>query len=216
MTTNFDLATASFTRDSGLSRTNPQGGHIQDNGTDIYYVSGITNDTITRDTASSAWDVTTITGQTSVNINSLSGSLNNSPRGLSIGASNAYVVQGIYIYEYDLSPSFPDVDLATYTGRTDISSLLPGTPNLEGIVIKPDGTKIFTLDLNSNVSELSLSTPYDSTTVSHIQTVDMNSVMGTTLDSFKCIYIDRNNGDYLFIGNTSFGNQKLFKIDISQ
>lgn len=218
LSTNFDLATAPATpTNSGtLTSHTPRGMFIADNGTDVYYVSYRLADRLTRDTLGSAWDVTTVTSQTLVGINGLSGGLNNAPNGLSITASNAYVVQDSYIYEYDLSASFPDVNSATYTGRTDLSSLLPGTPDLQGIVIKPDGTKMFTLDVNSNVSELSLSTAYDSSTVSHIQTVDMNSVLGTSLNSFECIYIDRNNGDYLFIGNTSSSNQKLFKIDISQ
>lgn len=216
MTTNFDLGTTSFTQDSTLSQTNPQGGHIQDNGTDIYFVSGIFNDSISRDTAGSSWDITTTTGQTTVNIRSLSGGLNSDPRGLSIAASNAYVVQASFIYEYDLSASFPDVNLASYTGRTDLNSLVPGTLNLQGILVKSDGTKLFTVDSNSNVSELSMSTPYDSTTVSHIQTINMSSVLGGSApatNDFRCIYIDRSNGDYLFIGN--FG-EKLYKFDLSQ
>lgn len=218
LSTNFDLGTAPATPSNtgSLTSINPRGMFIADNGTDVYYVSYRLADRLTRDTLGSAWDVTTVTFQTFVNINSLSGGLNNAPNGLSITASNAYVVQDSYIYEYDLSPSFPDVNGATYTGRTDLSSLLPGTPDLQGIVIKPDGTKIFTLDENSNVSELSLSTAYDSSTVSHIQTVDMNTILGTSLTRCECIYIDRNNGDYLFIGNTSSGDEKLFKIDISQ
>lgn len=219
MTTNFDLGTANVTNTGTLTSTTPRGMFIADNGTDVYYVSYRAADRLTRDTLGSAWDVTTVTAQTFVNIAGLSGNLNNAPNGLSITASNAYVVQDSYIYEYDLSASFPDVDLATYTGRTDLSSLLPGTPDLQGIVIKSDGTKIFTLDVNSNVSELSLSTPYDSSTVSHIQTVAMsNGVLGAsapTSNVFECIYIDRNNGDYLFIGNTAAGDRKLFKIDIS-
>ncbi|HMA78450.1 MAG TPA: hypothetical protein VKP88_04980, partial [Candidatus Paceibacterota bacterium] len=83
------------------------------------------------------------------------------------------------VFQYTLSTPF---DIATADFTNSSTTVAPGSGTLlSGLAIKPDGTKLYTIDRNpDDVFEFDLTTPFDITTANYVN----NFALGTNINPF--------------------------------
>lgn len=173
LSTAYDITTASLLQSFSVATqtTNPQALNFKTDGTKMY-VSGILEYAL-----STAWNVSTAsytgTGPTWVAVTAAYFK----PDGTSM-----YYQPGISfgkpILELAMSPAW-DITTATSASLPTTNFVrLPVFGSTLGLVFKPDGTKCFTVTLisgsNDVVTEYSLSTPWDITTISFVASVNIS------------------------------------------
>ena len=138
---------------------------FNNDGTKMYMV-GITNDSVHQYTLSTAFDLSTASYD-SVSFSVASQEAN--PFGIAFNndGTKLYMVGGTNrtVYQYTLSTAF---DLSTASYDSVSFSVASQTASPEGMVFKPDGTKMYLVEsTNDSVHQYSLSTAFDLSTASY-------------------------------------------------
>jgi DNA-binding beta-propeller fold protein YncE len=192
----WDITTASYVQNFSIAaqETNPRGLSFKPDGTKMYF-AGSTGDDVNEYTLSTAWDISTAsyvqnfsfaaqeTGPTSFFFK---------PDGLKMYVLGA---TGDAVFEYTLSTAW-DISTASYTQNFSIAAQ-DTTPT--GLFFRPNGLQMYMVgQTNDNVCEYSLTTPWDISTASYLQS--FNVVNQTTLpyglffkpDGLKMYILDLN------------------------
>jgi DNA-binding beta-propeller fold protein YncE len=176
LSTAYDLSTASYDSVSflvGSQETAPKGFYFKPDGTKMYVV-GTTSDSVFQYSLSTAWDLST-TSYDSVSFSVSSQS--SAPYGLTFKSdgTNFYISDAASndIFEYTLSTAW-DLTSTSYTQSFDASS--GGTETSQEVAFKSDGTAMYVLDgFNRELEEYALSTAWDISTASFVQSFNMAS-----------------------------------------
>ena len=169
LSTAWDLKTASFVRVKSLTgiTTDVRDITVKPDGTQ-FYVMDLTPDTVTQLTASTPWDVSTLTSVGSTSLTAQDTSMS----GLYIGTGGTTMYTTGYtndrIYQYTLSTPWT-VNTAGFTTQFSIGTTTPANTQPEGIFLNPTETKVYTtsgLAAENRVYEYTLSTPSNVSTAS--------------------------------------------------
>ncbi|OGL31889.1 hypothetical protein A3F64_00595, partial [Candidatus Saccharibacteria bacterium RIFCSPHIGHO2_12_FULL_42_8] len=191
----YDISTAVYSQSKSIlaQDTTSQGIAFSPDGTKMIMV-GSTNDRAYQYSLSTGFDISTAkTAVFSV------AAQETTPNGVTFNAdgSKMYVTgsTGDDINEYDLASSF-DVNTATYLQNFGLASQ---NTNSHGAVLSSDGTKMFTIDnVTDKVIRYDLSTPYDSSTATPVQ-----SLLISSKDTFASGLSFNSDGTKLYIIGTS-------------
>tara|TARA_R110000868_G_scaffold128594_1_gene336764 strand:- start:198 stop:2603 length:2406 start_codon:yes stop_codon:yes gene_type:complete len=173
----WDISTASYLQSLVLvgQDLNPNGLFFKPDGTKLYFTGNQNNDVNEYD-LSSAWDISTASfvQEFSVATEEIE------PEGVSFkpDGTKMYVVgrNGDDVNEYDLSSAW-DISTASYLQNFSVSGQ---SINPQAVFFKPDGTKMYvTGGTAGNISEYDLSTAWDTSSASPIQSF---SVIGQDTD----------------------------------
>ena len=188
LSTAWNLATASFTNPTtnyffiGTQDTLPSDVFFKPDGTKMY-VAGSTNDNVYEYNLSTAWDISTASYLQSFSIVAQENSIN----GVSFktDGTKMYIVGGTTdtVYEYNLSTAW-NISTASYLQSFSVAAQ---DANPTGIFLKPDGTKMYIVGfITDNVYEYNLSTAWNVTTASYLQSFSVTAQDNTpTGISFK-------------------------------
>jgi len=182
LSTAWDISTSSYVQNFVVSgqETAPSSLFFKPDGTRMY-VLGTSGDDVNEYSLSTAWDVSTASY---VQVFSVSAQ-ETVPNGLFFkpDGTRMYVVGslGDDVNEYSLSTAW-DVSTASYVQNFSIASQ---ETNPEGISFKPDGTKMYIIGkLGIGVNEYSLSTAWNISTASYVQSFSMAGQDGDVRDIF--------------------------------
>ena len=175
LSTAWDISTASYSNSKNFvsQETSTTAFFIKPDGTKLYLV-GTTNKTVYEYNLSTAWDTNTASyANKSFSVNSqdtIPTSLFFKPDGTKMYVGGG---SGEDINEYNLSTAW-DVSTATYSQNYDVSSNVDGYPT--GLIFTSDGSRMFVLSFsNSDISEYSLSTPWNISTASYVEAFDAST-----------------------------------------
>jgi len=173
LSTGFDVSTASFVDSFSVSGqdTSPWGLAFNADGTKMY-VTGITGVDINEYTLSTGFDVSTASYSQNYSLSAQTAT----PRGVSFNANGTKMFIADYsssaIDEYALSTAF-DVSSASYTQAFSVSS--QETQPLD-VAFNATGTTMFVVgNASDNVNSYSLSTAFDISTSSFVESLDVSS-----------------------------------------
>ena len=186
LTIAWDVTTAAYNTGFrvNLQETGPTGVFFKPDGTKMYVI-GTTGDDVNEYDLSTAWDIyssTYVQNFSVVNQESVPESVFFKPDGTKMyvtgGASDA-------VYEYNLSTAW-DLSTATFVApETNYFSVAAQANDPTGIFFKPDGTKMYVIgDTNDSVHEYNLSTAWDVTSSSFLQSLNVNAQDNTPSDLF--------------------------------
>ena len=180
----WDISTTVYTNKSATIvktyETNPNALSFKPDGTKMYIVGGA-GDGVDEYSLSTAWDITTASYVSTFSILGQDGASEGlffKPDGtkMYITGSNSDAV-----HEYDLSTAW-DVSTASYVQSFSVSAQ-SGYPT--SVFFKPDGTKMYITDITiQSVFEYDLSTAWDISTASLLQSFDISSQIGAAESVF--------------------------------
>ena len=170
--TTFDISEASLTDsfDFSSEEAGPTGLAFNDTG-DKLFIIGSSNDSVFEYSLSTSFDVSTASFVDSFDVSGQDAG----PRGLAFSdTGDKMFVSGAAndnVYEYSLSTSF-DISTASFTDSFDIS----GQSGIsEGVTFSDTGDKMFVVgSFNDSVFEYSLSTSFDVSTASFVDSFDVS------------------------------------------
>ena len=142
LSTAWDISTASYTRAKSISaqETTPEDIRFKPDGTKMYVCGSSTNAKISEYTLSTAWDISTASYTTTINL-STQGS---NPKGFDFNDDGTRLItvvdSGDSMYQYTLSTAY-NVSTASYDNVTLNVSSQNSTP--VSLVFKSDGSKIY-------------------------------------------------------------------------
>ena len=197
-----DLANASYDSVSfsvAGEETSPQGLFFKPDGTKAYVI-GASGDDVNEYDLSTAWDVSSASYVQNFSVSSQQ----TTPRGVFFkpDGTKMYIVgsAGVDVSEYDLSSAW-DVSTASYLQNFSLS----GQDSIpQGLFFKPDGTKMYTVgSTNDNVYEYDLSSAWDVSSSSFIQSFDVSGQDSVPTDLFFSpngteMYVVGSNGDNIY------------------
>jgi len=173
----FQLSNVSFIQPFDVSPQDgsPQGLAFKPDGSQLYVVGSI-NNTVFQYSLSTAFDISTASFSQSFDVSPQDGA----PQGLAFkpDGSQLYAVgrSGVNVYQYGLSTAF-DVSTASFSQSFDVSPQ-DGAPR--GLVLKPDGSQLYVVgSINNTVFQYSLSTAFDVSTATFVQSFDVSPQDGT-------------------------------------
>lgn len=169
LSTAWDVSTASYVRGFSIGQDTRQDGlFFKPDGTKMY-TAGFGANYVYEYNLSTAWDVSTITYVHSlyvVNEARLPSGISIKPDGTKMYVAGGNAIDGVA--EYNLSTAW-DISSATFVHRFDVTSFVL---RIEDVFLKPDGTKMYVTDAYSDrVHEYNLSTAWDVSTASHVQSI---------------------------------------------
>jgi DNA-binding beta-propeller fold protein YncE len=193
----WDISTASYLQNLSLvgQDLQPSGLFFKPDGTKLYFTGNQINDVNEYD-LSSAWDISTASFVQDFSV----GTEETEPEGIFFkpDGTKMYVVgrNGDDVNEYDLSSAW-DISTASYLQNFSVSGQ---SLNPQAVFFKPDGTKMYvTSGTAANVSEYDLSTAWDISSASPIQSF---SVRGQDIDPTGLFF--KPDGTKMYIaGNSS-------------
>ena len=213
LSTAWDISTASYLQDfsvSVLGETITQGLFFKSDGTKLY-ILGDTNNVVYEYNLSTAWNISTTSYSQYYSVD-LQESFPTDIFFKSDG-TKMYVVGrgGDKVYEYNLSTAW-DVSTSTYVQNFSVASQ---DLNPYGLFFKSDGTKMYVTGLDgSDVNEYTLSTAWNISTASYVQSFNVSS-QGTNPeavffkpDGTKMYVVDSNN-DTIYQYTTASYTQTL-------
>lgn len=169
----WDISTAALVHGFSVSaqETSPTGIFFTPDGTKMY-VTGYTNDSVYEYDLSTALDVTTASFLQSFSVSAQE----SAPADLFFKPDGAkmYIVGigGDEINEYDLSTAW-DVSSSAFLQNTKVNT---EDDRPSGMFFKPDGTKVYVVgDTNKAIFEYDLSTAWDSSTISLVQSFSVSA-----------------------------------------
>ena len=203
-----DIANASYDSVSFSISTQeaaPQALYVKPDGTK-FYIIGTTTDTVYQYSLSTAWDMST------ASYDSVSFSVAGQEAGpgslfFKDDGTKMYIAgsSGDDINEYTLSTAW-DVSTASFDQATSIST---NVATARGLYFKDDGTKVFVVDQSGqDISEFSLSTAWDSTTISYTQAFSIS----TQDTNPQAVYFNPDGTKMFVAGNT---NATVFQYSLS-
>jgi len=182
LSTAWDVSTATYVQNFSVSaqETSPRGISFKPDGTKMY-VTGNSNDNVVEYNLSTAWDVSTATFLQSFSVSAQDGV----PIGLFFkpDGTKMYVIgfSGDNINEYALSTAW-DVSTASYVQNFNVSAQETGP---RGLFLNPDGSKMYVVGQSSAaVNEYDLSTAWDVSTATFLQSFSVSAQETTTTDLF--------------------------------
>ena len=200
LSTDWDLSTASYTAtyantDADTGEGLPREFAITHDGLHGYIVGNI-QDHIDRFTLGTAWDITTLNHEEDMDISGKEFH----PYGLEIkgDGTSVYVIgySSDKIHQWNMSTA-NDLSTASYHGYLSTSSQSNAAG---GLGFSKDGTKVYMADqLGDDVHEYTLSTAWDITTGSHINTLDISAKEATC----EGVAISSNGTKLYIVGSTS-------------
>jgi sugar lactone lactonase YvrE len=177
LSTDFDISTASFSRSFDVSPQDgsPQGVVFKPDGSQLYVV-GNSNDNVYQYGLSTAFDISTASFSQSFDVSTQ----DTGPQGLALkpDGNQLYVVGNgnANVYQYSLSTAF-DISTASFVRSFDVSPQ-DGLP--KGLSFSPDGSRLYTVgNGNENAYQYSLSTGFDISTASFVQSFDVSAQDGS-------------------------------------
>lgn len=215
LSTAYDISTASQTKSFDISNQHnlPEAIAVNDDGTKMYVV-GSSNDDLYEYDLSTAYDVSTSSPSTSMDVSSYGAIMGISWN--SDGTKLYLLDSSNEIHEFNVSTAF-DISTASLSQTTDVSSQTASS--LTGVAWNDDGTQMYicayTVDPfgtdESAVHEYSCSTAFDISTASHTQDLSVVSEETTIQsvawnDDGSKIYIvgSENNTVYEYNCSTAF------------
>jgi len=175
LTTGWDVSTASFTQSFSVSTPTPTDLWFGNSGTKMYILDDAYNRVIEY-TLSTAWDVSTasyvrtfaVLSQDSVPLGLFFKS--DGTKMFMLGATSDAV------WQYSLSTAY-NIDTASFTLPTsEYLNVLAQDTNPQDIFFKPDGTRMYILgSAGDDVNEYSLSSAWDITTASYVQSFSITA-----------------------------------------
>ena len=203
--TAWDPSTASYVQSFGVSAEEgaPMGVYFKPDGTKMY-VTGSSGDEVNEYNLSSAWDVSSATHVQAFDVSAQEAT----PRDVFFkpDGTKMYVMgdSGDDVNEYDLSTAW-DVSSASYLQAFSVSAQDTGP---EGLFFKPDGTKMYVSGVaGDTVEEYDLSTAWDVSSASHVQSLSVAAVTGTPVGIFF-----KPDGAKLFLAT---GGEDVFAYSVS-
>ena len=182
LSTAWDITTASYlqTLNIGVYETGPRGITFKPDGLQMYFI-GSAGDDINEWALTTAWDITTASALRSFSVVSQ----DRGPQGLFLKPDGLklYVIgQGNgKVYEYDLSTAW-DISSASYLQTFD-PNVSESRPN--GIFFKTDGLKMYISGRGGdNIYEFNLSTAWDISTASYLQSFSVATQDGNPTTVF--------------------------------
>ena len=160
--------------------TVPQGIFFKPDGTKMYVTGGIGQD-VNEYNLSTAWDITTASFLQNFSVNAQE----TQPQDVFFkpDGTKMYVIgiTGDNVYEYNLSTAW-DVSSAVFS---QLFSVAAQESNPHGIFFKPDGTKMYVIGVTGdNVYEYNLSTAWDVSTASFLQSFSVSAQEINSTDVF--------------------------------
>jgi sugar lactone lactonase YvrE len=204
----YDIVNASYDSVSfsvASQETAPQALYIKPDGTK-FYIIGTTNDTVYQYSLSTAWDMSTASYD-SVSFSVASQEAGPGSLFFKDDGTKMYIAgsSGDDINEYTLSTAW-DVSTASFDQATSIST---NVATARGLYFKDDGTKVFVVDQSGqDISEFSLSTAWDSTTISYTQAFSIS----TQDTNPQAVYFNSDGTKMFVAGNT---NATVFQYSLS-
>lgn len=203
-----DIANASYDSVSFSISTQeaaPQALYVKPDGTK-FYIIGTTTDTVYQYSLSTAWDMSTASYD-SVSFSVASQEAGPGSLFFKDDGTKMYIAgsSGDDINEYTLSTAW-DVSTASFDQATSISA---NVATARGLYFKDDGTKVFVVDQSGqDISEFSLSTAWDSTTISYTQAFSIS----TQDTNPQAVYFNPDGTKMFVAGNT---NTTVFQYSLS-
>jgi len=202
----FQLNNVSFVQSFDVSPqdNNAQGVVFNPDGSQLY-VLGNSNNNVYQYSLSTAYDISTASFVRSFDVSPQ----DNTPQGIAFkpDGSQLYVVgrDNKNVFQYGLSTAF-DISTASFVRSFDVS-LQDTSPH--GLAFKPDGGQLYVAgNSNSSVFQYSLSTAFDISTASFVQSFDVSPQDSTPLGlAFKP------DGSQLYVVGTS--NRNVFQYGLS-
>lgn len=159
---------------------NYQAVHFKPDGTKMY-VAGDVNNRILEYNLSTAWDISTVSY---VQFFSATGQ-ETTPNGVVFKSDGTkmYIIgaNSDSVHEYDLSTAW-DVSTASYSQNFSVST---EETQPEGLFFKPDGTKMYIIGvISDSVHEYDLSTAWDISTASYLQSFSVSAQANAAGDVF--------------------------------
>jgi hypothetical protein len=172
LSTAWNISTAVYQRalDVSSRETSPYGLFFKSDGTKMY-VCGSSSESVNEYSLSTAWDISTA----SYTHNFFVGSPQTKPTCLSFkdDGNKMYVSGGTNtVIEYNLSTAW-NVSTASSSQSFDVSSQENDT--VEGMAFKADGTKMYIIGATDAVYEYNLSTAWDVSSASYLQSINVSS-----------------------------------------
>ena len=168
MSTPYDLSTATYTQSFSVAgqETVPSDVFFKPDGTKMY-VCGYTGDDVNEYALSTAWNISTASFTDTFSVSAQA----NQPDGIAFkpDGTKLYVMNGSNktVYQYSVSTAW-DVSTSSYDSVSFSVSSQDTTPR--GVRFKPDGTKMYVVGTtNDSVYEYNLSTAWDVSTASYVQ-----------------------------------------------
>ena len=201
LSTAWNIGTASFTNPTSdffsvLSEEQPRGIFLSPDGSNLYVI-GRLGDDVNQYSLSTAWNVSTASYVQNFSI----GAQESNPESIffSPDGTSMYVLgtSGDDVNQYSLSTAW-DVSTASYVRTRSIGSQ-ELTPS--GVFFKPDGTKMYVIGTSGDdVNEYSLSTAWNVSTASYVQTSSVSAQDTSPQDLFfkpdgTKMYVIGSNGD---------------------
>lgn len=186
LSTAWNITTASFLRSFSVTReeTFPRGLFFRSDGTEVY-MTGNGDRRVTKYSLSTAWNISTASYTYPSNNFFKIPSPELQPNGLFFKEDGAklYVVGATEnkIFEYDL-PSAWNITTASFLRSITITTQ---DQFANGLFFKPDGTKVYVVgSTGSNIYEYNLSTAWNISTASFLQSFSVAAQEGTPLGIF--------------------------------
>jgi DNA-binding beta-propeller fold protein YncE len=173
----------------------PSGVDLSHDGTKMYLV-GYYYDTVFEYTLYTPWDVSTASLNQSLDISADA----STPMDLVFKHDGTKMYISEYsnnvVLEYDLSVPW-DISTGTLNYTLDLSLDVDG---MRGATFSPDGTHMYIVSSeDSSVNQYSLSTPWDTSTASHVYTLDMSGLS----DNLQAVYINPSGAWLMILMNVS-------------
>lgn len=164
LSTAWDISTASYTRVFSIAaqETTPEDIRFKPDGTKMYVCGSTTNAKISEYTLSTAWDISTASYTTTINLSAQG----TNPKGFDFNDDGTRLVTVVdandTMYQYTLSTAW-DISTATYDGISLSVSSQNGTP--VSLAFKSDGSKVYMLGTTTpdSVYQYSTATPAPAT-----------------------------------------------------
>ena len=204
LSTAWNVSTASFVQSFSvaLKETTPSGVFFKPDGLKVYVV-GSGSDSIHEYSLSTAWDISTATFVQSFSV----ATEDTAPTGVFLkpdGLKMYVVGSADSVHEYSLSTAW-DISTASYVQSFSVATQ---DTSPQDLFFKPNGLKVYIIgSTNDSVYEYSLSTAWDISTASFVQSFSV-----TALDTFPTGLFFKSDGLKMFIAGST--NDVVFAYDL--
>jgi hypothetical protein len=203
----WDVSKASYSEDSfsvAAQDTSPSGVFFKPDGTKMY-ISGGAGQDINEYDLSSAWDVSTASYLQNFSVSAQ----DTSPQDLFFKTDGTKMyflgLTNDSVYEYDLSSAW-NISTASFLQSFSVTAQ---ETSPQGLFFKPDGTKMYVIGITGDdVNEYNLSTAWDISTSSYLQTFSVTAQE----DQPRFVFF-KSDGTKFYVGGP--GNNTIYEYDLS-
>ena len=203
----WDVSKASYSNDSfsvAAQDTSPSGVFFKPDGTKMY-ISGGAGQDINEYDLSSAWDVSTASYLQNFSVSAQ----DTSPQDLFFKTDGTKMyflgLTNDSVYEYNLSSAW-NISTASFLQTFSVTAQ---ETSPQGLFFKPDGTKMYVIGITGDdVNEYNLSTAWDISTSSYLQTFSVTAQE----DQPRFVFF-KSDGTKFYVGGP--GNNTIYEYDLS-